>query len=236
MPPQQLTARVEYSRVLAGSCLALILVPQHQMEYKAGQYLSLKINAEGERRSYSLASWPTQEKLELMVDTSPMGKGSQYILGLKPGDEVEILFPMGRFTIEDTLGEPTSNNLVFIATGSGIVPLRSMIHSLLEDKHYQGRVHLHWGMRHFSDLFWHEELKALEARFANFHFNLVLSKPDPNWTGCRGHVNDCLIEEYQTWRGWSAYLCGNQMMIQEVNKLLVSRGITPNQVYFEQFY
>ncbi len=236
MTPQQLTATVEYSRHLAGNFLSLALRLDQKVEYEAGQYLSLQVNPEGERRSYSLASWPSQPKLELVVDTTPMGKGSKFILGLKPGDEVPILFPLGRFTIEQTVGTVIDRRLIFIATGSGIVPLRSMIHSLLEDKQYRGPVDLHWGMRFQDDLFWVQEFENLATSFSNFKFDISLSKADDRWHACWGHVNDCLVKHYQTFSGGSAFICGNEVVIADVAKLLAKKGMPPSQIFHEQFF
>jgi phenol hydroxylase P5 protein len=239
MKPEQLKATVTSSRFLAANrYLEIVLKPEKALEHHAGQYLSLKINETGERRSYSLASWPGQENLELMADISPGGKGSQYLLNLKPGHEVEILYPLGRFTVEDTLGGELSadRKLLFIGTGSGIVPLRSMVHSLLEKKGVKVPIRLHWGMRFTEDLFWVDEFKDLENRFPNFKMDVVLSKAGEGWIGCRGHVNDCLTSHQDSWSGWSAYLCGNQKMIVGVNKLLLEKGVGQNQVFFEQFY
>lgn len=206
------------------------------MDYRAGQYLSLLVSAEGQRRSYSLASWPTRPELELVVDTSPMGIGSRYILGLKPGEEVSILFPMGRFTLEDTVAGKNVNKLFFIGTGSGIVPLRSLVHSLLEEKRVKNEIHLHWGMRYETDLFWLDEFADLEKKYPNFKPNIVLSKPEATWQGCRGHVNDCLVSHYQSWGEEAAFLCGNQGMITEVAELLEEKGLSHDRIYFEKFY
>jgi Na+-transporting NADH:ubiquinone oxidoreductase subunit NqrF len=91
-------------------------------------------------------------------------------------------------------------------------------------------------MRFRTDLFWLEEFDDLMKKYPNFKFDLVLSKPGADWTGCRGHVNDCLVVHHQAWTGGSAYLCGNQMMIAEVAELLENLGLEKSQIYFEQFY
>src|SRR3989304_2308619 len=79
--------------------------------------------------------------------------------------------------------------------------LRSMIHSLLEDKQYRGPVDLHWGMRFQDDLFWVQEFENLATSFSNFKFDISLSKVDDRWHACWGHVNDCLVKHYQTFSG-----------------------------------
>lgn len=107
---------------LAGSFWLLKLAPTRPFSFLAGQYISLKVDDRGQRRSYSIASFPSQAEIELLIDVSPMGIGSRYVLGLQPGDEVEALGPLGRFGINGKRGKK-----LFVATGCGIVPLRSMI-------------------------------------------------------------------------------------------------------------
>lgn len=222
--------KVLEKRKLAGNSWTIVFERPEGFEYEAGQYVSIKVSEDGQRRSYSLASWPTQETLELMADVTPMGLGSTYLLNLNVGDVFEILGPMGMFVAKDGIQK------LMVATGSGIVPFRSMIHDLLETKGDKGLIRLDWGMRFETDLFWVEEFKELEKKFTNFKFDVVLSKPTETWNYCSGHVNDCLIKHQGDWRGWEAYLCGNQRMIAEVSALLQLKKIPRDKVYFEKFY
>ena len=200
-------------------------------EYIAGQYVSILVDrVSRQRRSYSLASYPDLDYLELAVDTAPMGVGSRFLLSLKAGDEVEILGPLGRFTVQDS-----TKNKTFLGTGCGVVPLRSQIHDLLKNREFKERVELQWGMRHERDVFWKPEFEQLEKEFPNFHFDLVLSKPGADWAGCKGHLQDCLIKHGLDLSGWEAYLCGNSEMINDMADRLVSNGVKSEEVYQEKF-
>lgn len=203
-------------------------------DYHAGQYISIKVNDEGQRRSYSLASFPEDtEKLQIMVDITPMGLGSVYINEIKIGEIMEILGPMGRFTLEETNMGGDVSELVFVATGSGIVPMRSMIRHLLTQK-TEKKIVLHWGMR-FENPFWEEEFVKLSQENQNFKFDLVISKPTERWTGCKGHVTDCLAV-YEDFGKKSYYICGNQHMIMDVTMFLTQRGVLTQNIFFEKFY
>lgn len=199
-------------------------------EYWAGQYVSVKVSEIGERRSYSLASFPNEEgDLRICVDTSPRGKGSLYLMSLKVGDEIETLMPMGRFVLsEDEITK------VFIATGSGIVPMRSMIGQYLSSGGQQ-KVKLHWGMRH-EHLFWTEDFSSREKKYPNFDYDVTISKPLGEWKGCVGRVTDCLVNHYDTFEGMEFYLCGSQAMINDVTQYLAEKGVTPEKIHFEKFY
>jgi Na+-transporting NADH:ubiquinone oxidoreductase subunit F len=203
-------------------------------DYLAGQYVSIKVSEDGQRRSYSLASFPEdQEKIQLMVDISPMGPGSVCVMELEVGDTLEILGPMGRFTFEETNFGGGVDELIFVATGSGIVPMRSMIRHLLNQK-TEKKLTLHWGMR-FEGPFWEDEFNKLSEDYSNFKFDLVISKPSEAWTGCRGHVTDCLAV-YPSLTQKSYYICGNQHMIMDVSQFLTERGVPSQNIFFEKFY
>ncbi len=215
---------------------------ESEINYEAGQYLSLKVSETGERRSYSIASRPNgptsheatkgQAKLlELMVDVAPMGVGSRYVLGLKVGDRVEALCPMGKFIIDN--GELRMDKLLFVATGSGIVPMKPIIEDLLIDKKYQGKMQLIWGMRHQEELYWIEDFRKLESSYPNFEFRLVLSQGGDDWGGDKGHVADVFDDSYD---GWSAYICGNKEMIAQIASNLESAGIKRENIHYEKFY
>lgn len=216
---------------------------ESDINYEAGQYLSLKVSETGERRSYSIASrsnGPTSpeatkgqvKQLELMVDVAPMGVGSRYVLGLKVGDKVEALCPMGTFSAQQS--EVSSQlKMLFVATGSGIVPMKPIIEDLLIDKKYQGKMQLLWGMRHEEELYWVDEFRQLEKGHPNFEFRLVLSQGGSSWGGKRGHVADVFDDSYD---GWCAYICGNKEMIAQTAAKLETIGVKKENIHFEKFY
>lgn len=219
--------------------LYIELVEPHQLEFQAGQYISIDVGG-GERRCYSMASAPSKKHaVELCVDITPGGKGSEYLKNLKPGDEVRFLAPLGIFVMESRLRqgyvEPREKKLLFVATGTGIAPLRSMILDLLRDKQDARPMWLYWGLRFVEDMFWEEEFRQMHEFFENFNFHLTLSKPPNHWPLCNGYVTDCLKDELKLNAGWGVYLCGSKEMVVDGNKLIVEMGVPKEQVHFEKF-
>lgn len=235
--PQTLSAKVSKKLNLIGNYWLVVLEFQNAFEFLAGQYVSLKVAEDGSRRSYSIASAPDANTIELLVDVTPMGLGSKYLLSLKEGDGVEAMGPVGIFTL--AINNPKSNKL-FIATGSGIAPMRSMIRDLLLKNKYQGEVQLIWGMRHEKDLFWQEEWQQLNRDYANFFYQVILSKPGDHWHGECGHVGDCLrngfVVKVADLSTWDFYLCGSQEMIIETGAYLASKGVAKESIHFEKFF
>ena len=152
--PRILNGILSKKENLTGSYWLFCLEFQNPYDFLAGQYVSVKVAPDGTRRSYSIASPPDGKTIELLIDVSPGGMGSQYFLSSNEGDTVEALGPVGIFTLATKNPKP---NRMFIATGSGIAPLRAMTLDSLRKKTALGEVRLLWGMRHEEDLFWQEE-------------------------------------------------------------------------------
>lgn len=215
----------------------LELVEPNRIDFKAGQYVSIKVNERGERRSYSIASTPdVNHAVSLVAEIIPGGKGSEYLKNLKPGDAVEILAPLGRFTVElETM--PKERKLLFVATGSGIAPIYSMINELLINKREIRPIRLHWGMRDEAHMFWFDNFERLAEQHPYFVFDQVLSKPNTSWEMCTGHVQECIGRDLakEEIEAWEAYVCGNPKMVEETKELLIKMGLPESQVHHEKF-
>lgn len=234
-PPQKYTARLEEKILLNDKFTqySFELIEPHRLEFQAGQYISLKVSESGERRSYSICSTPDiNHQFDLLIDSSPGGLGVQFLESLEFGAEIEVLAPIGQFVMPETLG---ADQLVFVATGAGIAPFKSMIEDQLRHKQDQRQITLHWGMRHPEDLFWLEEWQELAEAFDNFHFHPVLSQAVEAWTLCRGRVTDCLNIHPRPANA-AYFLCGSKAMIQDTTNLLTPKGVKPELILTEKFY
>ncbi|AKM78840.1 TPA: hypothetical protein DEQ95_04485 [Candidatus Beckwithbacteria bacterium] len=230
--PQQFTGKVAEHILINNKFQYLHIELTHpfRLEFEAGQYVSFAIGG-GERRSYSIASEPQiDSSIEVCVDVTPEGKGSSFLKSLKPGDEVSFLAPLGKFKVED------ESKLLFVATGSGITPVRSMILDLLEYKKDPRQIQLHWGLRHVDDMFWVEHFRKFHEYYDNFTFHLTLSQPPEHWPLCAGYVTDCVRDELTLDSSWGVYLCGNKFMIDDATKLVTKMGVPPEQIHTEKFF
>ena len=104
--PQKFTARVSDKYFVSENekflYIKFELVLPDRIEFQAGQYVSLKVNEQGERRSYSIASTPDDNHgFHLLAEIVAEGKGSTYLQNLKIGEVVELLGPLGRFVVSD---------------------------------------------------------------------------------------------------------------------------------------
>ncbi len=213
-----------------------------EMQYLAGQYVIFKIGPPKGNHTLSIASAPNPDgTIELLQSVAPMGEGSKWMLGLKPGDPIQFLGPLGRFTFDHASTRPK----VFVATGCGIAPLRAMLMEELNGQrtinNKQGTINnkqmmLFWGLRHEEDVFWKEEFEALATNHPNFRYTITLSQPTPSWNGTRGRVTEHVLKEIPDVKNAEFYLCGARAMIVDMRELLIKNGVPAEQIFTETFF
>lgn len=232
--PKMYTAKLSEKEVLNDKFMKyhFELIEPTKIEFLSGQYVSFIVSEKGERRSYSISSSPAlNHSFEVTVDITPDGLGVTFFKNLEFGEEVKVLGPLGKFVLQD---EPKEDNLVFIATGSGVAPFKSMVLDLLQSKKDSRKIILYWGLRHAEDMIWQDEFQELSQNFPQFHFHPVLSKAQQEWPLCRGHVTDCIgIHDLPEKAGY--YLCGAKQMIADVQEVLLKRGVSEEAIHFEKF-
>jgi NAD(P)H-flavin reductase len=211
----------------------LALVGPPELRFIAGQFVSCEIERPGSRipatRPYSIASSPIDSKsVQLLFNRVPGGPGSEYLFSLQPGDVTAFKGPFGSFTLRDS-----ARDILFVATGTGIAPIRSMLRALTESGSKR-RITLFWGLRSERDLYYQDELTDLRDRLPHFSFTTTLSQPGASWSGAAGRVVPLVVSEIDTVANLDVYLCGNGSMIREVRDIIRRMGLCP--IYTEQYY
>ena len=214
--------------------LDLRLMEPPQLTFKAGQFVSFEVGQNEKKqaliRPYSIASPPSRpDVLTLLFNLVPGGPGSTYLFNLKEGDETQFKGPAGTFRLRD---DPARDHL-FVATGTGIAPIRSMLLALFE-KNAACSVTLFWGLRSQRDLYYQDELAAWAKAHPRFTFTTTLSRPEDGWSGERGRVTRLVEERIASVNNLAVYLCGNSGMIQDVTGTIQKKGLCP--IYREKYY
>jgi CDP-4-dehydro-6-deoxyglucose reductase len=214
-------------------------VPEIQsFDFQAGQFVTLDLPIGEKRlqrwRSYSIANAPEgSNQLELCIVNAPEGLGSTYLFEeIQEGSELKFKGPDGGFILPETI----EKDLVFICTGTGIAPFRSMILDLKKSGKTHQKVHLIFGTREESGILYREEFEALMQEMPGFKYEVALSRQE-NWPGVKGHIHQIYLELYATPRTDVAfYLCGWSNMIDEaVANLLIKLGYDRSQVHYELY-
>lgn len=235
MKPQRMTAKLADKEVYNEKFTKYTfeLEQPNEMEFQAGQYVSITVDEHGDRRSYSICSTPdTHHSFELLIDHAPAGVGCTFLKNLEFGQEVDVMGPLGRFTLVEGGDE---EEIVLVATGSGIAPFRSMVLHMLQELGEKRPITLYWGLRYVEELFWQNDFQDLSEQFENFKFHPVISRAIEEWSLCKGRVTDCLSIHDIPLKG-AYYICGNARMIEDVDKLLQEKGVAKENIHFEKFF
>jgi CDP-4-dehydro-6-deoxyglucose reductase, E3 len=209
--------------------------------FEAGQWVSLVLPHDESdlRRAYSVASPPDgSPRFALAVTRVSEGPGSSYLHAVEPGATIKAIGPQGFFTRPKGEHAPS----LFVATGTGITPFRSMLLAALASKEEAP----HWllfGVRHEADLLYRDELESLAKAHANVRLELTLSQPPEGWTGRRGYVQTHIRELWSELGARSpeghaphAYICGLHKMVGSVRELLRKDLATPRErVHTERY-
>lgn len=198
--------------------------------FAAGQYVMVRYLHHGKivNKPYSIASAPHETGyVDLCIKRIKDGYTSNYLYNLKPGDGVEILAPLGVFTLRES-----SKDILFIAGGSGIGPIRSMLHHLLSQQS-ERQLWLFFGNRIREEIIYHEEFLQLALRHPNFHYHPVLSRED--WTGERGYVQDAIRKHISDFANCEAYICGLPDLVEHNKALLLGKGMDKHEVHHEVY-
>ncbi len=206
------------------------------LEFYAGQFVSLDVPHDGgrEARPYSIASAPSDGKnFDLCLNRVENGYVSNFLCDMKPGAIVDLNGPHGSFVVSS----PVEQELVFIATGTGIAPIRGMLNALLNNgEQLNHDVWLLFGVRQPETILYRSEIEALAERHSRFHFIPTLSRPPADWRGKTGYVQTHLRKTFAGRRDFKTYICGLKAMVDEVRFILKEEfSLDRKQIRFEKY-
>jgi ferredoxin-NADP reductase len=233
--------RLASVRLLAPGVRELVFerVDREPFEYAAGQWVNLLLplgGAEPEKRSYSIASAPSgSPRFEIAVTKIDGGLGSTYLHSLRIGATLRALGPHGFFT--RPVQDPPS---LFIATGTGVAPLRSMMHAALRAGS-RAPLWLLFGVRFEEDILYRSEMEAFAREHSGVRFETTLSRGGSTWTGRRGYVQEHVSELLEGLRASSTepphvFICGLDRMVSAVKNLVRGDlGVDRKHVHVERY-
>ena len=208
-------------------------------KYKAGQYITIKTNLEGEeiRRAYSLCSAPHSD--EFKVTVKEVANGAFSVIAnnkLKAGDILEVHPPEGKFVFEPASGV---HNYVAFAAGSGITPVISIVKTALQEEPESTFV-LVYGNRTIEDTIFFKELLELQAKYGDrllveFIFSRAREENAQFGRIETSSVNYILNNKFQDTGFQTYFLCGPKEMIHLVKDLLKANGVAESDILFELF-
>jgi len=204
--------------------------------FQAGQYINLFVNTGGvlTSRPYSIASPPNQTGFyDITVKRVEDGFVSSYLLDdVKTGNTFESTSPSGNFYYNPLVH---GTDLVFLAGGSGITPLMSMIREVV-DKRIERNIHLIYGNQFPDDIIYSNELNEISKQYENIKISHVISDPPDGYVGLTGFISaDLMTELIDDIQLKTFFICGPEAMysfcIDELEKLGVKRKKIRKEVY-----
>lgn len=205
--------------------VSLRLPPNSNFEYNSGQYVNI---IKGDiKRSYSIANaFEQNAMLTFFIKKYDNGLMSNYWFEeAKVNDLLRIEGPLGSFFVR----ENDQENIIFLATGTGIAPIKAILENLSksEIQFRNKKLCLFVGARNVNDLFWNPS----ELRNSNdINYIPVLSRASNEWIGERGYIQDIVIKQSISLSNSLVFACGSNVMIESAKKRLIENGL--NKIHF----
>ncbi len=216
----------------------LELVEPKTIDYIPGQYVQLltpvyEKSSEEVYRAYSIASDPAEKGvIDLIIRLVPGGICTTYCFEyLKEGDEVKLNGPYGDFRLTDN-----DAPAVFIAGGSGMAPIKCMLHHL-KNTGNKRKATYYFGANKIRELCLRDLMSGFESELADFKFVPVVAGTEDNekWDGEKGLVTEAVRRNLNDADKSEAYLCGSPGMIDAAIDVLKELGVGEDSIFYDKF-
>ncbi|MCA1614514.1 MAG: hypothetical protein LC800_10355 [Acidobacteria bacterium] len=196
------------------------------LAYLPGQVAALRVGAADRPSYFAFASAPDDEGVEFLVKRTGASGGSGRLYELSEGDQVELTEVAGRgFPLDAREG----SDLVFIAMGTGVAPLRSTLRHALRNAERFGQMIVLYGARTPDDFCYRDETDQWKA--AGVELRQVVSRPDGyEWAGQTGYVQSLLDNVLPNLSAPVALVCGSREMIEHTRDRLGEMGLAPEDI------
>lgn len=203
--------------------------------YRAGQAAYLQPQGADKRRPYSFASAPEETArhglVEFLVQTGTDGAAGLTPDLIRPGTPVAVEGPLGSFTFPE---HPRERRFVFIAGGTGIAPLRSMLwHALLAER--DGHVGLIYSVRAPEEFAYMQEFQRLEDEGRIDFRHTVTRTASQGWIGRQGRIDVTCLDDLIAPGDTLCFLCGPPALVGEIPPQLRQLGVRDDQIRMEQW-
>jgi CDP-4-dehydro-6-deoxyglucose reductase len=202
-----------------------------RFSFTPGQFVSLVHQFEGREitRAYSIASAPGGDRFELCLNRVKEGVFSPWLFAMNPGDTVDMTGPLGYFVLRNP-----ARDALFVATGTGIAPIRSILQASLPGPR-PAQITLLFGARYPASILYRAEFETMAALWPGFRFWPTVTRPDAAWTGRTGRVQQHLLEAIGDRRDMDVYICGLREMVDDVRAVLKCVGFDRKQIIVEKY-
>ncbi len=190
---------------------------------KSGQFVMCTVFGSGE---FAVSLPPSPENDRFHLSVRKVGKVTNALHELQPGDKLGIRGPFGNgFPFEEIKGK----NIIYVAGGIGLIPLRSSIVHVLQHREDFGRIIVCLGARTPKDLMYQENIEEWK-KMEGFETYLTIDQDAPGWDGEVGFVNQLVEKVDIPSENTVAFVCGPPVMFNSVIKVLMDRGLKDDEI------
>jgi 3-phenylpropionate/trans-cinnamate dioxygenase ferredoxin reductase subunit/benzoate/toluate 1,2-dioxygenase reductase subunit len=225
--PSPLTATVISAEQVAADIIRLEVQVDDEVNFEPGQYVRIRPMGSSISRSYSMSNVPGINQLEFFIRLVEGGEFSQWLVGAKAGDLLELSRPRGTFFLRDE-----DRPRLFVAGGTGIAPFLSMLRVIAsQDSKHCTTVLV--GARTSDHLIAMKELSELKAKIPELRLEVATEKGthSDNHTGYATDLITRLNLDPRT----RVYLCGPPLMVEAGRNAAMSAGLNRTDVLCERF-
>lgn len=203
--------------------------------FTAGQAVIVGLHEAIVRKPYSIASSPretaTSDTIELLAQVDEADPLDPHLERVLPGTLVDVDGPFGDFRLPDPI---VAREMLFIAGGTGIAPLRSMLGEALDPPRVE-RITLIYSARSPEELAYREELET-RARAGGLNLYVTVTRAgDSSWTGLRGRIDERLIGRTLTTPHTHCLICGPPGFVTDATVLLRRAGVPESLIVSERY-
>ena len=196
---------------------------EREFRLKSGQFIMCTVFGAGE---FAVSLPPSPENDRFHITVRAVGKVTDALHALRPGDKLGVRGPFGNgFPFEEIKGK----NIIYVAGGIGLIPLRSSIVHALQHRQEFGRIILLYGARSSADLLYQADIQEWK-RQEGFETYIAIDRPEPGWDGEVGYVNQLIDRADVPVDNTVAFVCGPPIMFNAVISDLLARGMSENDI------
>jgi NAD(P)H-flavin reductase/ferredoxin len=224
-------ATISKLELLGADVLRVRLRCHAPIGFRAGQYVTI-MRERGLARSYSVASLPEEEELELHVRRISGGKMSGWLHNAaRTGDRLSVIGPSGEcFYVPGKEDQP----LLLAGTGTGLAPLYGILRDALKHGH-RGPIQLFHGALHSGGLYLVEELRRLARRYSHVEYTPAVLNGNESEGVTVGSLDQVVLKRFPKLSGWRGYICGDPALVQLLKKKLFLSGMASRDIYADAF-
>ncbi len=225
----------EVERATPRAAMVRLALGGRRFDYAAGQAVLVGRAGQADRRPYSLATSPSEcrerDELELLVGLDTLDQPGPHLGTLTTGMSIDVEGPLGSFTFPSAA---TEHRFLFVAGGTGIAPLRAMLHEALA-RPAPTQIALIYSARTPQEFAYGPELRALAASGRLTLWQTVTREAEAHWDGAQGRIAlghlRSMLHDVET----LCFLCGPHALVQAISPLLEQLGISPDRVRVEEW-